>query len=241
MSLLLATLAGLGNALGGLLVAARRRWPKRALVMLVAIGAGFLLCVALLRMLPRALEFHPERALPLVAAGYFLIHVFEHVLVPHFHFGEEVHVEFVHGRSSLAAVAGLALHSLFDGVSIAAGWHFAPSLGWIVFLGIALHKIPEGFTIASIVRAAGGGRGRSLAAASVVGAACLVGAVVMVGRPDWAGDGLAVATGVTLYVAATDLVPEVNKEVGHHLALTVLGGVLLYGATELALRAMGVH
>lgn len=241
MSLLLAILAGLGNALGGLLVAARRHWPKRALTVLVAVGAGFLLCVALLRMLPRALELDPERALTLVVAGYFLIHVFEHVLVPHFHFGEEVHAEVVHGRSSLAAVAGLALHSLFDGVSIAAGWHFAPSLGWIVFIGIALHKIPEGFTIASIVRAAGGGRGRSLAAAALVGAACVVGALAVAGQPARAGDGLAIATGVTLYVAATDLVPEVNKEVGHHLALTVLGGVALYAATELALSWLGIH
>ncbi len=241
MSLLLATLAGLGNVVGGLLVAARRRWPRRGLTMLVAVGAGFLFCVALLRMLPRALELHPERALPLVVVGYFMIHVFEHVLVPHFHFGEEVHSEIVHGRSSIAAVAGLGLHSLFDGVSIAAGWHFAPSLGWIVFVGIALHKIPEGFTIASIVRAAGGGRGRSLAAASLVGGACLLGALLMTGRPEWAGDGLALATGVTLYVAATDLVPEVNKEVGHHLALTVLVGVALYGGTELVLHWMGIH
>ncbi|MBW3661102.1 MAG: RtcB family protein, partial [Gemmatimonadetes bacterium] len=157
------------------------------------------------------------------------------------HFGEEVHAEVVHGRSSIAAVVGLGLHSLFDGVSIAAGWHFSPSLGWIVFIGIALHKIPEGFTVASIVRAAGRGRGRSLAAATVVGAACLVGAVAVSGRPQWAGDGFALATGVTLYVAATDLVPEVNKEVGHHLALTVLAGVALYWGTELALRGLGVH
>lgn len=241
MGLLLATLAGLGNVAGGLLVAARRHWSKRALVLMVAVGAGFLLCVAMLRMLPRAMELHPGRALPLVVTGYFLIHLFEHVLVPHFHFGEEVHADVVHGRSSLAAVVGLALHSLFDGVSIAAGWHFAPSLGWIVFIGIALHKVPEGFTVASIVRAAGGGRGSGLGAAAVVGAACLVGALAVAGRPDLAGDGLALATGVTLYVAATDLLPEVNKEVGHHVALTVLGGVGLYLLTELGLRAFGIH
>lgn len=241
MGLFLATLAGLGNLVGGLLVAARRRWPKRALVLMVAIGAGFLVCVAVLRMLPRALELHPGRALPLVVGGYFLIHLFEHVLVPHFHFGEEVHAEVVHGRSSLAAVVGLALHSLFDGVSIAAGWSFAPALGWVVFIGIALHKVPEGFTVASIVRAAGGGRGHGLASAAVVGVACLAGALLVVGRPGWAADGLALATGVTLYVAATDLVPEVNKEVGHHVALFVLVGVALYATTELALRGLGIH
>ena len=121
----------------------------------VAIGAGFLLCVAFLRMLPEAVALEPLAALPLVAGGYFLTHLFEHALVPHFHFGEEVHAEFVHRTSSRAAILGLGLHSFFDGVSIAAGYAVSPVLGWMAFIAIALHKLPEGFTIASIVRAAG--------------------------------------------------------------------------------------
>lgn len=241
MGILLAALAALGNVAGGFLVAARPRWSRTMLRIFVAVGAGFLLSVALLRMLPRALEVDPTRALPLVAAGYFLTHLFEHVLVRHFHFGEEIHADVVHSHPSAAAVIGLGLHSFFDGVSIAAGYHFGASLGWVVFLAIALHKLPEGFTIASIVRASGGRPRAALGAAAAVGAACLAGAVLMSGRTEWAGEGLALATGVTLYVAATDLVPEVNKEVGHHLAFTVLGGVVLYVLTELALAGLGVH
>jgi ZIP family zinc transporter/zinc and cadmium transporter len=201
----------------------------------VAIGAGFLLCVALLRMLPEAVALEPAAALPLIAGGYFLTHLFEHALVPHFHFGEEVHAEFVHPSSSRAAILGLGLHSFFDGVSIAAGYAVSPVLGWLAFIAIALHKLPEGFTIASIVRAAGGGRRESLGSAIVVGAACIVGALLLSGAAGLAGHGLALATGVTIYVAATDLIPEVNKEVGHHLAFTVLGGPALYLATAWAL------
>lgn len=204
----------------------------------VAIGAGFLLSVAILRMLPEALELEPRAALPLVVCGYFLTHLFEHALVPHFHFGEEVHAEFVHPRSSRAAVLGLCLHSFFDGVSIVASYAVAPVLGWLVFVAIALHKLPEGFTIASIVRAAGGGRGPALGAAATVGGACLVGGLLVSGTAGLAGYGLALATGVTIYVAATDLVPEVNKEVGHSLAFMVLGGVALYLAASWILRLL---
>lgn len=207
----------------------------------VAIGAGFLLSVAILRMLPEALELEPEAALPLVVCGYFLTHLFEHALVPHFHFGEEVHAEFVHGRSSRAAVLGLGLHSFFDGVSIAAGYGVSPVLGWLVFVAIALHKLPEGFTIASIVRAAGAGRGQALASSAAVGAACIAGALLVSGAAGLAGYGLAVATGVTIYVAATDLVPEVNKEVGHNLAFTVLGGVALYLVSAWVIRITGLE
>ncbi|MFN2383190.1 MAG: ZIP family metal transporter [Gemmatimonadota bacterium] len=228
MGLLLAACAGLGNLLGGLLVITRRAWGTLLLRLFVAIGAGFLLSVALLRMLPEALALEPRWTLPLVVGGYFLTHTFEHGFVPHFHFGEETHPGVVHRRSSLAALGGLGLHSFFDGVSIAAGYQVSPVLGWLVFVAIALHKLPEGFTISSIVLAAGGSRRWAVLAAGLVGAACLLGAILLAGAPGWAGPGLAIATGVTLYVAATDLVPEVNKEIGHHLALTVLGGPALY-------------
>jgi ZIP family zinc transporter/zinc and cadmium transporter len=241
MGLVLAILAALGNLLGGWLVTVRRRWSALLLRAFVAIGAGFLLSVALLRMLPEALELEPRVALPLVVCGYFLTHLFEHALVPHFHFGEEVHSEFVHASSSRAALLGLGLHSFFDGVSIAAGYAVSPVLGWLVFVGIALHKLPEGFTIASIVRAAGGSRGQALVSAGAVGGACIAGALLLSGAADLAGYGLALATGVTIYVAATDLVPEVNKEVGHHLAFTVLGGVALYLATTWGLRLLGLQ
>ena len=241
MGLLLALLAALGNVIGGWLVTVRRRWSDVMLRAFVAIGAGFLLSVALLRMLPEALKLEPEAALPLVVGGYFLTHLFEHALVPHFHFGEETHAEFVHPSSSRAALLGLGLHSFFDGVSIAAGYSVSAILGWLVFVGIALHKLPEGFTIASIVRAAGGGRGAALGSSAAVGAACVAGALLLSGAAALAGYGLALATGVTIYVAATDLVPEVNKEVGHHLAFTVLGGVALYLLTTWALRLLGLQ
>lgn len=241
MGLFLATLAALGNVLGGLLIGARARWSRHMLRVFVAVGAGFLLCVALLRMLPEALELDPPFAMPLVVTGYFLTHLFEHSLVRHFHFGEETHHDVVQGASGAAATIGLGLHSFFDGVSIAAGFTVSPALGWLVFGAIALHKLPEGFTIASIVRASGGGRGRATAAAALVGAACILGALLLEGREEWAGTGLALATGVTIYVAATDLVPEVNKEVGHHLAFTVLGGVVLYLLSSWLLGLAGLN
>ncbi len=240
MGFLLATLAGAGVVLGGALLGARPRWSAHALRWFVAVGAGFLLAVAFLRMLPEALELQPKWALWLVLAGYFLTHLFEHTLVPHFHFGEETHVEIVSGRSSVAAVAGLGIHSLFDGVSIAAGYHVSPVLGWIVFVAILLHKLPEGFTVASIVRAGGGSAGRAVGASAIVGLACVAGAAVLQGRPSWAGDGLALATGVTVYVAATDLVPEVNKEVGRNLAFMVLAGAAGYLLLAWALARLGI-
>ncbi len=53
---------------------------------------------------------------------------------------------------------------------------------------------------------------------------------------DWA---LGVSAGVTLYVAASDLVPEVNKESGTAIAITVFAGVVLYYLTAQLLTMFG--
>jgi ZIP family zinc transporter/zinc and cadmium transporter len=57
----------------------------------------------------------------------------------------------------------------------------------------------------------------------------------------WLGAGLALSGGATLYVAASDLLPEANREHGVTFPLTVFGGVLLYFAAEgmLSLAGMG--
>ncbi len=54
------------------------------------------------------------------------------------------------------------------------------------------------------------------------------------------GEGLAFSAGVTLYVAASDLIPEVNRSNAKAIAVVVFAGVLLYYVTEQLLVALGV-
>src|SRR5690606_4736299 len=82
---LYAALAGLTNLLGGILVTAGVRGRTGALNVLVAFGAGFMLAVALLEMLPGAME--TAGGLTAVLAGYLAVHLTQHTLTPHFHFG----------------------------------------------------------------------------------------------------------------------------------------------------------
>jgi zinc transporter ZupT len=51
---------------------------------------------------------------------------------------------------------------------------------------------------------------------------------------------LPISTGVTLYVAASDLIPEVNEERGIAMAVVVFLGVALFWGAEVALNALGV-
>lgn len=219
---------------------ARRSWSAEWLRYFVALGAGFMLSAVITKMIPEASRL-TEYASLLVLAGYLLVHLFEHTVAPHFHFGEETHHEHhIDASTSFSALVGLWIHSFFDGVSISSGFLVDRTLGVLLFTAIVLHKAPEGFTIASIVRAAGGTPGRAVAAASAIGAASIFGGLLMFGAPTLVGTALGLSAGVTLYVAASDLIPEVNKDDSPTIAWTVFAGVVLYYVTERLLESMGI-
>jgi ZIP family zinc transporter/zinc and cadmium transporter len=228
LSLVLGAVAAVADIFGGL-VLVRANWEKRYLRYSVAMGAGFMLAVAFLEMLPESLRFSIKWAPLLVLAGYCAIHLLEHTIVPHFHFGEETHHdEFVSARTSYSVLAGLAVHALFDGVAIASGFVLSSLLGWLIFIAIFLHKIPEGFTVASVMMASGRSRRVAVIAATVLATATLLGVLVISVLPTWVEVGLPLSAGVAIYVAATDLVPEVNREPGIRMALVFFAGVLLF-------------
>lgn len=218
----------MADIFGGL-VLVRANWEKRYLRYSVALGAGFMLAVAFLEMLPESLRFSVKWAPVLVLAGYCGVHLLEHTIVPHFHFGEETHHdEFISAHTSYSVLGGLAVHALFDGVAIASGFVLSNLLGWLIFIAIFLHKIPEGFTVASVMMASGRSRRVAITAASVLATATLLGALMISVLPSWVEVGLPLSAGVAIYVAATDLVPEVNREPGIRMALVFFAGVLLF-------------
>ena len=238
--LLFGLIAALANVAGGLILVSRREWNDLILRYFVGLGAGFMLATTLVHMLPEAVA-RSERGPLLILAGYFLVHFFEHTVAPHFHFGEETHAHAMKApRASWTALAGLSVHAFFDGLSIASGLAVSQALGLLVFMAILLHKLPEGFTVASIALASGQGRSGALRSSLVLAAATLLGSLSLL-DPSWVGVALPLSTGVTLYVAASDLIPEVNSIRGVKMAATVFIGVAfsLLGAEILELA--GLH
>jgi len=222
-SLLLGGAAAAANVLGGLVVISRRSWNDLVLKCFIALGAGFMLAAVFLSMLPESLRLGPH-APALMLAGYFLVHFFEHTIAPHFHFGEEVHgEEMVHPAAGVSALVGLSIHTFFDGVSIASGFLVSVPMGVLIFCAVALHKIPEGFTVATIALASGRGQRAALTAAGVLGGATLAGVLGMNQFAHAVSFALPVSAGVTLYVAASDLMPEVNEPRGPLMPLIEIG------------------
>jgi ZIP family zinc transporter/zinc and cadmium transporter len=230
----LGLLAAAGNIIGAVVVVRHLRRGLTFIEGLIAFGAGFMLAVVLVGVLPEV--FHRGAVLPgvFVFAGYFGVHLSQHVFTQHFHYGIETHR--VGAKAGFSALVGLSIHSLFDGVAIAAGLLVSPQLGVLLFLAVFLHKLPEGVTIASLVMAGGQGARSAIGAAAVLGLATVLGVLLT----DWAAPlaerGLALAAGVTLYVAASDLVPEFQAKRGWGTALPFFGGAAAFFLTHALLE-----
>jgi zinc transporter ZupT len=256
--LLFGSLVALANVCGGLLLARPGSFvrSRNFLRYLVALGAGFMLAAIFIEIMPEVVSLWTAHsgggeaagdavlwAMALLLAGYLLIHFFEHTVAPHFHFGEETHPEaVVRPSAAYTAIGGLSIHTFFDGASVASAFVVDRKVGLLVFVAVLLHKVPEGFTAASIMLASGRTPRRAVGATLIIGAATLAG-VLSVGLLQARVEeavlyALPFSAGVTLYVAASDLIPEVNHlgERNAFVSLVVFVGVALFFALHLLLE-----
>jgi ZIP family zinc transporter/zinc and cadmium transporter len=226
-SITLALIAALASVLGGLIVVSNK-WGRKALQYFIALGSGFMLGTIFFEMLPESIALHSSAPM-LVLAGYMIVHIFEHTLASHLHFGEEIHQdELLNPMVGISALVGMLVHTFFDGVAIGAGFLISESVGVLIFFAVLLHKIPDGFTISSIAITSGRSSRSAMGAAISLGVSTLLGvlAVHMIGGS--VSYALPLSTGSTLYVAATDLMPEVNREKGVRMAFVVFAGMAFF-------------
>jgi len=230
-AVLYALVAALGNLVGALAVTRRAALGLRVIEHFVAFGAGFMLAVAMVEILPEAFARSGAAAPALVLGGYLAVHLTQHTVTPHFHFGEETHA--VRRLAGTSALVGLLLHTFFDGVAIASAFLVRPALGVMVFIAILLHKLPEGVTISSLYLAVGRTGGQAVAAAGLLGIATLAGVLVTDQASFLVHHGLALSAGVTIYVAASNLVPEFQGKPGWRLPAAFFAGAGVFFVTKL--------
>ena len=129
---------------------------------------------------------------------------------------------------SRSALIGLMLHTFVDGVAVASGLLVSPEVGTLVFLGVLLHKFPEGLAISSLFLASGSSKGAAVMAAGALGTATLVGVLVTDLFTGLQTYGLAISAGVTVYVGASNLVPELQSRGGWGTPLSFVAGCGAY-------------
>jgi len=227
--IVLGCLAG-GATIAGVLVV--RAWQTQALRYshhVNSFAAGLLLATALVALLPDAQELN--EVAPLYAlAGFVAFLILETFLV--MHSGAELHYARSATRAARAAVFfwGLFLHSLLDGLVITVTYATAPRIGLVTALAVIAHEFPEGVTSFSLLiekMRPGRAMALSLAVSVATPAGVLAGLPVLRAvRPQLMGAALAVVAGSFLYLAASDIVPEMREENAIWNTAFLIAGVL---------------
>lgn len=181
----------------------------------ISYAVGTLLGVSLLALLPQALgALPPARALGTLLAGVLAFFLLEKlVLWRHCH---DTHECEVHTSSAASLViVGDAFHTFVDGTVIAAAVLTSIPLGITTALAVATHEIPQEVGDVAILLRAGFSRWRAFTLNLLSGIGGILGAVGMLTAsrsiPHALPYVLAFAAGNFLYVAMSDLIPDLHR------------------------------
>jgi zinc and cadmium transporter len=217
---LLATALGLSllGSLGGLLVASslllfNTGVRTKLLPWLVSYAVGALLGVALLALLPEALEtLTPTQAFSTLLFGILVFFMLEKlVLLRHCHTDECQ----VHAAAAPLVIFGDAFHNFIDGAIIAAAVLTSVPLGVNTAIAVAAHEIPQEVGDVAILLASGYSRRRTLILNGLSGASGIVGAALAYSMvsvvPGIRAFVLAFSSASLLYIAMSDLIPDLHR------------------------------
>lgn len=189
---------------------------KRGLLVVVSFAAGALLGDAFLHLLPEAVEELGGFTMTLslgVLAGILGFFILEKVL--HWHHAHIATEEVLH-PVAFTNLLGDALHNLVDGALVAGAFVASPQLGMATAIAVALHEIPQEIGDYGILVHSGMTPRRALAVNFLTALAAVLGAALALIAASFI-EGIevvliAVTAGGFVYVASTDLIPELHKE-----------------------------
>jgi zinc and cadmium transporter len=200
----------------------------------ISYAVGTLLGVSLLALLPQALERLPSgTALGTLLCGVLAFFLLEKLVVwRHCHDAQECEV---HTSSAASLViVGDAFHTFVDGTVIAAAVLTSIPLGITTALAVATHEIPQEVGDVAILLRAGFSRGRAFTLNLLSGIGGILGAIGMLAAshsmPNLLPYVLAFAAGNFLYVAMSDLIPDLHRgglEGGPFRQLLLIGAGIL--------------
>lgn len=231
-TLVYGSLAGLATISGIYLVVWSKKWVEKNTIYLISFASGVLLAFAFLDLIPQSQELLPS-ALSFVLGTFVFFYLLEHTLILHRCRGGRCQGVEEHRHSlGLMSILGIGLHSLLDGAVIALGFEVSFALGILATLSVVLHEVPEGISSISILLYSGYSQNRALffsylVALATPAAAFAVYFFVRNIDESFLGAGLGVAAGSFLYVAASDLIPEVHREYKVFNIPMVIFGALL--------------
>lgn len=201
------------SLIGVITLAIKEKFLKTILFLLIAFSAGALIGGAFLHLIPEAIErSHPREVFGFALAGFVLFFLLEKYLYwRHCHDG----VCNVHTFSYLNLV-GDGLHNFIDGLVIAGGFVASVRLGIFTTLLVIIHEIPQELGDFGVLVYGGFSRQKALfynflSALTAFGGA-IAGYLLSANIYGFSYILLSFTAGGFIYIASSDLIPEIHKE-----------------------------
>ena len=215
---------------GAMFLVGREALLRRLLIFLIAFAAGALLGDAFLHILPEIAEstggFDLGTSLAILS-GVVMFFVLEKIL--HWHHAHIPHEEVLH-PVAVTNLIGDGLHNFIDGAIVAGAFLASPELGIATAVAVALHEIPQELGDFGILVHAGLKPRRALALNFASALASIAGAIIVILTANAASVEdllLPFTAGAFVYIASTDLIPELHKEPQMKQSLVQLSGLLI--------------
>ena len=235
------------GSVGIVLIIWNKIWGSRSLHWGIGFGAGLLIGISFLEIIPTAIGLAAESGMFFVLlgfVGFFLIEKF--TLVHHFDRAEGAS----HFHFSMATFVALCLHEILDGIVIGLGLHLNEAFGLVVFVAILFHKLPLAVSVASVLPGRIEKRQAAVLQMLIFSLCTPVGLVATVffltGLPEEViGSVVGLSAGIFIYLGATDMLPEINHpwhgaEEGERVGSRVVGRWIAWEPTVWVLIGMAV-
>jgi zinc and cadmium transporter len=223
---------------GLLFISLKEALLKRILMSLVSFASGSLIGGAFIHLLPEALEQSGPNVFYYVIMGILLFFITEKFLYwRHFHNGTSS----VHSFSFLNLI-GDGIHNFIDGMTIASSYLHSHDLGVATTLAVIFHEIPQEIGDFGVLVYGGLSKKRALvynflsALTSIAGALLTYHLAFIQSVEQWL---IPFAAGGFIYIATTDLMPELHKQFQLKDSViqlvTILSGIALMSALKIVL------
>lgn len=220
---LIATFLGSVGALAGgflLLISKNKKTIESMTHVLVPFAAGALLSTGLFDLLPEAVEHAEELGQEInvflwVVIGVLILYFVERG-IHWFAYHRSMH-KGVHGSVTVPLIIlGDSVHNFIDGVAIAVTFLVDPSLGIVTTLAVAAHELPQEIGDFAVLLHAGLSKAKVMLYNIISALFALVGALIAIAVGEQIETilpvALALTTGFFLYIALTNLLPEIHRE-----------------------------
>lgn len=208
-------LISLVSLTGAVVLVGREPLLRRALIFLIAFAAGALLGDTFVHILPEISESEAGFDLGTsvaVLAG--VVSFFSLEKFVHWHHAHIPHEEVLH-PIAVTNLVGDGLHNFIDGAIVAAAFLASKEIGIATAVAVALHEIPQELGDFGILVHAGVKPRRALALNFASALASFAGAILVILTADIGSIEdllLPFTAGAFVYIAGTDLIPELHKE-----------------------------